>query len=122
MRTGRSYSFAGQLACLLHPGGKLSLVELVVLVDVEIAYFLLFGLAGGDRTQRRAPEESHLDVLREAMNAEEPALALDAIERRVPFDCLVHVGDGALDERVEAAPHFAFPARHGRDVGLDGGV
>ena len=57
-----------------------------------------------------------------AMEAEEPALALDAIEGRVPFDRLVHVGDGAHDERVEAAPDVAFPARHGRDVGLHGGV
>jgi hypothetical protein len=56
------------------------------------------------------------------MKAEEPALALDAIEGRVPFDCLAHVGDGAHDERVEAAPDVAFPARHGRDVGLHGGV
>ena len=35
-----------------------------------------------DRTQRRAAEETHFDVLREAMKAEEPALTLvlDAIE------------------------------------------
>ena len=56
------------------------------------------------------------------MEAEEPALALDAVERRVPFDRLAHAGDGAHDERVEAAPDVAFPARHGRDVGLYGGV
>src|SRR5712691_4213758 len=56
------------------------------------------------------------------MKAEEPALALDAIEGRVPLDCLAHTGDGAHDERVEAAPDIAFPARHGRDVGLHGGV
>ena len=42
----------------------------------------------GKRAQRRAAEESHLDVLRKAMKTEEPALALDAIERRVPFDRL----------------------------------
>ena len=34
----------------------------------------------------------------------------------------MHAGDGAHDERVEAAPDVAFPARHGRDVGLHGGV
>src|SRR5439155_4470490 len=68
----------------------------------------------GDRTQRRAAEESHLDVLREAGEAEEPALALDAIEGRVPFDRLAHAGDGAHDERVEAAADVAVPARHGR--------
>ena len=45
-----------------------------------------------------------------------------AVEGRVPFDGLAHAGDGAHDERVEAAPDVAFPARHGRDVGLHGGV
>src|SRR5258708_3590241 len=50
------------------------------------------------------------------------ALALDAIEGRVPLDRLVHVGDGAHDERVEATPDVAFPARHGRDVGPHGCV
>src|SRR5882724_4449435 len=89
---GRSHSFAGQKARLLHPGGELSFVELVVLVDVEVARVLALGLAGGDRTQRRAAEESHFDVVREAMDAEEPALALDSIKRRVPFDCLAHAG------------------------------
>ena len=104
------------------PRRQLLLVELVVLVDVEVAHVLVLGLAGGDRTQRRAAEESHLDVVREAMEAEEPALALDSVEGRVPFDRLAHAGDGAHDERVEAAPDVAFPARHGRDVGLHGGV
>jgi hypothetical protein len=33
-RTGRSHSFAGQLAVLLHPTGELSFLELVVLVDI----------------------------------------------------------------------------------------
>src|SRR5439155_3098726 len=83
---------------------------------------LVLGLAGGEWTQRRAAEESHLHVLRQAMEAEEPALALDAIEGRVPPYGLAHVGHGAHDERVEAAPDVAFPARHGRDVGLHGGV
>src|SRR5437762_9274499 len=40
--------------------------------------------AGGDRTQRCAAEESHFDVAREAMDAGEPALALDSVQRRVP--------------------------------------
>src|SRR5437867_6511920 len=95
---------------------------MVVLMDVEVARVLSLGLAGGDGTQRRAAEESHLDVLREAIDAEEPALALDSVKRRVPFDRLAHAGDGAHDERVEAAPDVTFPARHGRDVGLHGGV
>jgi hypothetical protein len=54
------------------------------------------------------------------MDAEEPALALDSVKRRVPFDCLAHAGDGAHDERVEAAPDVPFPAPHVRDVGLRG--
>src|SRR5436189_5950687 len=91
-------------------------------MDVEVARVLALGLAGGDRTQRRAAEESHLKALREAMEAEEPALALDAIKGRVPLHGLAHVGYGPHDERVEDAPHFAFPARHGRDVDLHGGV
>jgi hypothetical protein len=45
--TGRSHSFAGQLAGLLHPSGELSFVELVVLMDVEVARVLALGLAGG---------------------------------------------------------------------------
>jgi hypothetical protein len=60
------------------------------------------------------------------VKAEEPAaflsLALDAIEGRIPFDGLAHAGDGARDECVEATPDVAFPARHGCDVGLHGGV
>src|SRR4051812_7105521 len=91
-------------------------------MDVEVARVLALGLAGGDRTQRCAAEESHFDIAREAMDAEEPALALDSVQRRVPFDCLAHARDGAHDERVEAAPDVAFPARHGRDVGLHGYV
>ena len=50
-RTSRSHSFAGQLAGLLHPGGELRFVELIVLVDVEVAHFLVLGLAGRHRTQ-----------------------------------------------------------------------
>src|SRR6476660_5886712 len=113
---------AGQLAGLLDPGGKLSFVELVALMDVEVAHVLLLGLAGWDRAQRRAAEEGYLDVRREAMEAEEPAPALDPVEGRVPFDRLAHAGDGAPDEGVEAAPDVALPARHGGDVGLDRGV
>ena len=121
-RAGGSHLFAGQLAGLLHPSGDLSFVELVVLVDVKIAHFFLLGLAGRDRTQRRAPKESHFDVLRKAMDPEEPALTLDPVKWRVPFDCLAYARDGAHDERVEAAPDIAFPARHGGDVGLYGSV
>jgi hypothetical protein len=92
VEAGGSAVPAGDGSRLLDPGRQLLLVELVVLVDVEVAHFLVVGLAGGDRTQRRAAEESHLNVLREAMDAEEPALALDAVEGRVPFDRLAHAG------------------------------
>ena len=94
---------AGQLRCLPNPTRHEFLAELVVLVDVEVAHFVVLGLAGGDRTQRRAAEESHLDVVREGMEVEEPAPALDSVEGRVPLDRLAHAGDGAHDERVEAA-------------------
>ena len=56
------------------------------------------------------------------MEVQEPALTLDSVEGRVPFDRLAHAGNGAHDERVETPPGVAFPARHGRDVGLHGGV
>src|SRR5262249_11639847 len=91
--SARSHSFAGQLARLVHPGGELRFVEPVVLMDVEVARVLALGLAGRERTQRGAAEERHLHVIREATEAEEPALVLDSIERRVPFDCLAHAGD-----------------------------
>ena len=54
------------------------------------------------------------------MDAKEPALIRDSVKWRVPFDRLAYVGDSAHDERVEAAPDIAFPARHGGDVGLYG--
>ena len=57
---------AGQGGRLPDPRRHLRLVELVVLADVEVAHFLVLGLAGRDGTQRRAAEESHLDVVREA--------------------------------------------------------
>src|SRR5437763_4150117 len=91
-------------------------------MDAEVARVLALGLAGWNRTQRCAAEESHFDVGREAMDAEEPALAFDSVQRRVPFDCLAHARDGAHDKRVEAAPDVAFPTWHGRDVGLHGYV
>jgi hypothetical protein len=99
LATSRSHAFAGRLAGLLHPVGELIFVELVVLVDVEVAHVLVPGLAGRERTQRRAAEERHFDVLREAMKAEEPDLVLDAIEGRVPLHGLAHAGDGATQQR-----------------------
>ena len=45
----------GNAARLLHPSGELGFVELVVLVDVEVAHVLLLGLrrAGRDAATRR---------------------------------------------------------------------
>jgi len=117
----RSQPFAGQLAGLLDPIAELIFVE-AILVDVEVADFPVLGFAGWEWSQRRTAEESHFHVFRKAMKAEEPTLALHAIEGRVPFDCLAHSGDGARDDLVKAAPKIAFPVRHGRDVGLHGGV
>jgi hypothetical protein len=122
MTTQKSQSFPRQFAGLFYPGGELGFVELVVLVDVEVAHFLLPGLAGRDGTQRSAAEEGHLYVFREDMEAEEPALAFDAVERRVVFDSLVYGGDGVGDEGIEPVADFAFPARHCCDIGLHGRV
>jgi hypothetical protein len=86
--------------------------------EVEVAHFRVLGFAGRDRTKRCTAEESYLDVVREAVGIEEPALALNSVERGVPFDRLAYAGDGARDDRVEAAADVPFPARHGLDVGL----
>src|SRR5215211_5998430 len=73
--------------------------------------------AGGGATSRavspaspfcQEPPDLPDEPLSEAMKAEEPALALDAIEERVPLHGFAHAGDGAHDERVEAAPKIAF--------------
>src|SRR5215472_4310557 len=44
---------------------------------------------------------------------EEPALAFNTTEGRVPLHGLAHARHGAHDERVEASPDIAFPVRHG---------
>src|SRR5690606_7837845 len=62
---------AGQLRCLSDPARHELLVEPVALVNVEVARVLVLGRDWRDRTQRRAAEERHLDVPREAMDAEE---------------------------------------------------
>ena len=64
-------------------------------------------------------------ALRRALGTrlQEPAATLDAIERRVPFDCLAHVRNGVQDQRVEAPAEVALPAgRHGGEVCLHRGV
>ena len=58
----------------------------------------------------------------EEVKAEEPALALEAIEGRIPAHGLLHIGHRTHDKLVEAAPDVALPARHGGDVGLHGRV
>src|SRR6516165_8600179 len=94
----------------------------MTLVDVDVAHFLVLGFARWNRTERRAAEEGDLDVLREAMKVEEPTLVLNAIEGRVPLHDLVHTGNSARDERVEALADTLFPARHGCNVGLHGSI
>src|SRR5262245_11305567 len=74
--------------------------------------------AGRGRSQKRAAEEGHFDVAREDVERQEPTLALDSIQGRVPLHRLAHVGHVPHDERVEALPEVALPARHRGDVGL----
>jgi hypothetical protein len=95
---------------------------LVFLVDIEVANFFLFRLSGREWIQRRASEECHLNVLREAMEAEKPPLTFDTIERRVPLHCLSHTRHRPHDESVESAPDFVFPSGHGLDIFLHGSV
>src|SRR5688572_3436756 len=116
-----SQPLAGQSARLLHPIDELRFVELAF-TDIEVAHFLVLGFAGRHRTQRRAAEKSHLHVVREAVIGDEPTLALESVERRIPFDCFVHVRNGARDQHVEAARDIPLPARDGCDVGLHGSV
>src|SRR5690554_1042365 len=97
--------------------GEGSLIKLAF-VDIEVTHLRMFGRAGWERLQRRAVEESDFDILREAMNAEEPEVVLYPIEGRVPLHCLAHAGHEAFDQRIDAAPDLAFPARHGCDIGL----
>src|SRR6185295_13242571 len=79
---------AGQGGRLSDPGRHPRLVK-IVLVDVNPA--CLPGLASRwSGSQRRTLEKGHLHVVRERMEAEKPAPALDAIKGRVPFDRLAH--------------------------------
>lgn len=69
---------AGQGGRLTDPRRHLRLVE-IDFVDVDPAARPGPCLRGNG-TQRRASEEAHLDEVREGMEAEEPALAREAIE------------------------------------------
>lgn len=113
---------AGQLRCLRDPTRHKCLVELIGLVNVEIAHLLLCGLARRDRTQARPTEERNLDVLGEAVKSEKPALTLNAIEGRVPSHGLAYARHNARDERVETLPNVALPAGHRVDIRLHRGV
>src|SRR5258706_6338036 len=113
---------AGQRRGLLHPVRHLRLVELVAFVDVDVARVLALTGAGRDRLQRRAAEEGHLDVVREGVEPQKPTLALDAVKWRVPLHGLAHVGHAPHDERVQAPPEIALPARHPGDIRLHRGI
>jgi hypothetical protein len=76
------------MACLLYPTGELSFFDLVVLMATRVCACSCSGRSRGDKTQRRAAEETYFDVAREAMDAEEPVLALNSVKRRVPLTAL----------------------------------
>src|SRR3546814_17899671 len=90
--------------------------------DLEIARVFVLRIDGRERIERGALEERDLDIAREAMEAQEPALALDPVEGRVPSDRLQRIGNGPRAQRVEAAPGIAFPARPRGGNVLPGGV
>jgi hypothetical protein len=98
---------AGQGGRLPDPRRHLRFVEFV-LVDIDVAHVLVLGLARGDRTERRTAEKGHLDVVREAMEVEEPALALDAVEWRVPSDGLARAGDVRMMSASRRCPRSRF--------------
>ena len=112
---------AGQFARLLYPICKLRLIERAF-VNVEIAYVLLFRGAGRNRIERRALEERHFDVFREAMKSEKPSSVFmrRAIERRVPFHRFAYLWKGCDDQCIEALSDILFPAGYRRDVSLHG--
>src|SRR3546814_8645325 len=94
----------GQRAGLANPVGGPRLVELVVLVDVEIAHVRIFGCLGRGRVQRGALEEGHLHIAVEAMEAEEPMVRRGiggAVERRIPLHRLADVGDRSEEQQSE---------------------
>src|SRR3989442_5728974 len=75
---------AGKLRCLPDPARHELPVELVVLMDVEVACVLALGLAGGDRTQRsrRAGTEVSQASYRPQVN-DEREVFLDVLEKLV---------------------------------------
>src|SRR5690606_31913354 len=84
-KPGSLHLLAGEFAGLPCPVAELRLVELPVLMDVEVAHVRVFRLARRPGPQRRAAQERDLDVAREAMEVEEPALgAARTVEGRIP--------------------------------------
>ena len=56
------------------------------------------------------------------MQAEEPSLPCNAIERGVPPNGLARAGDGLHGDRIELATDVALPPWHRSDVGLHGRI
>ena len=77
-------------------------------VNVEIADFVVLGRACRERTQGCATEERYFDVAGEAMKAEEPAVALDAVERRVPRTAFFTCGTTFTTSASSRAPTWRF--------------
>ena len=76
------------------PRRRTGLVERVVLADVEVAHSGCLDAPGGSGSSDVPRKKATFTYLREAVEAEEPALALDAVERRVPLHRLAHAGHG----------------------------
>src|SRR5436305_10389305 len=70
---------AGQRGGLPHPGSHLRLVELVAFVDVDVARVFAPARTRWHRSQRRAAEARHLEVVREGVLPQETTLALDGV-------------------------------------------
>src|SRR3546814_2040375 len=86
-------------------------VDILVLVDVEITRVGVLRSDRGQRVERRALEEGDLDIAGEAMEADEPALPLAAVEGRVPAHGLLHPRHAPFDQRVEPLARGALPSR-----------
>lgn len=91
-------------------------------MNVQIARVRILGLNRESWLQRRPTEESDLDVLCDAVEGYEPALALNAIERRIPPYSFAHVGNRTGNQRIKVPTDVTFPSRHGSNVGLHRGI
>ena len=77
-------------------------------MDVEVAHFLVLGLAGGTGRSDVPRKKDTLTYFVKQWKPRNQPAALDAVEGRVPLHGLVHAGDGAHDERVETATDVRF--------------